>query len=799
MKSTAEKSTTSTTSVSQKSGSSFFAKAGGGDFFAPVRQGTQTIIQTKLAVNKPGDKFEREADSVAERVMRMSGGARSVDEGKKIESQVEEKVQRREDNSLPEKEAGNQNPDESTQTAIRSKTGGGMPLPRPVRDFMEPRFGNDFSNVRIHNDDQSSQLSRQLNARAFTHKNHIFFGSGQYNPDTKQGKQLLAHELTHVVQQGSSPGLSNQGVAPAVPVSESRILQQTGESGSQLIQRNTMDTNAEGSGLAPDATTGFFRRIGAAIGAGIAAATSWIQGIASRIRAGIAAAWSWVSNLASRIGQGLQSSRNWIQELASTLGTGLDTAWGWIQNIANRIGMGLSAAWGWIRSVAGEIGTGIVSAWAWIESAAARLGLSGSLAWQWIRRLASMVGMVLTTAWTWIEAVAARLTMMITSAWQWIQMAAGFLRMTITTAWIWIQLVAARISMFILATWIWIQSVAAMIGMVIAMAWQWIQMAASLIMMTIIRAWNWLYAASLRIGRGVTAAFTWLMSMAARAGKMIVSAYHWLLAIAVAVGRGIVSAWNWLIGLVKRFALTIAEFWDWWINAPDIDIETTFAAPDGSGKSRKKVGVGERVTFTGSKTGEWKATGGIPLAQATGTRFVWTAPDRAATLKVSLKSGKYTRDVVMNVLEPNAITARKKEEMTFRRGRQGVGMKLKFHYHPKTVSFGNADAREVSGPATGVRGYFATHGGDYHHDSGDTFYPINHDNVDSATDTAAMWNYPAPWSRGGYDWIIPNRFKVRTESGDGKKFTDVTQSFTIEGTDGTSTVSKGGESAERTP
>ena len=798
MKATTEKSATKTTSVSQKSGSPFFAKAGGGDFFAPVRQGNATFVQAKPAVSKPGDKFEREADSVAERVMRMPG-TRLVNEGRKIESQVEEKIQRRADADHPEKESGTQVADDSTHTAIRSKTGGGMPLPLSVRNFMEPRFGNDFSNVRIHNDDQSSQLNRQLNARAFTHRNHIFFGTGQYNPDSTQGKQLLAHELTHVVQQGSSPGLSNQGEAPSAPVSESNGIQRTGESGSQVIQREILDTNAEGAGTVPDASNGFFRRIGAAIGAGITAANNWIQGIALRIRTGIAAAWSWVSNLASRIGQRLQAAWNWIQELALTLGTGLEGAWGWIQTIADRIGMGLSQAWNWLRSVAGEIGTGVYAAWTWIDSAAARLGLSGLEAWHWIRRLASLAGMALTTSWAWIESVAARLTTMITGAWQWIQMLAGFLRMAVTNAWTWIQHVASRISMFILSTWIWIQTVAARIAMTIEIAWQWIQMAASMLLMTIVRATNWLFVAALRIGRSVTAAFTWLMNMAGRARKLIVAAYYWLLGIAVAVGRGIVSAWNWMIRLVKRFALAIAQFWDWWINAPGISIETTFAAPDGSGKSRRKVGVGERVTFTGSKTGEWKASGGAPLAQATGTRFVWTAPERAATLKVSLKSGKYTRDVSMNVLEPNAITAKKKEEMTFRRGRQGVGMKLKFIYHPKTVSFGNADAREVSGPATNVRGYFATHGGNYHHDSGDTFYPINHDNWDSATDTAAMWNYPAPWTRGGYDWVIPNRFKVRTEAGDGKKFTDVTQSFTIDGSDGTSTVSKGGESTERTP
>jgi hypothetical protein len=79
--------------------------------------------------------------------------------------------------------------------------GGGSPLPSSVRDHMEPRFGADFGSVRLHTDSEAGQLNRDLQARAFTHGNDIYMGSGASTPGSTDGDRLLAHELTHVVQQ----------------------------------------------------------------------------------------------------------------------------------------------------------------------------------------------------------------------------------------------------------------------------------------------------------------------------------------------------------------------------------------------------------------------------------------------------------------------------------------------------------------------------------------------------------------------------------------------------------------------
>ncbi len=181
----------------------------------------------KLAVNKPGDKFEQEADKMADKVMRMPAPAKE----EKPQRQPEEKVQKKENDKLQKAQApeeklqrkgGDGVPAVSgeVQSAIRSKTAGGQPMSSDVRSYMEPRFNADFSNVRVHSDPESASLSNQLSARAFTYQNHVFFSRDQYQPGNSEGKQLLAHELTHTIQQGHavqrSPQVSTTTTPPPV-------------------------------------------------------------------------------------------------------------------------------------------------------------------------------------------------------------------------------------------------------------------------------------------------------------------------------------------------------------------------------------------------------------------------------------------------------------------------------------------------------------------------------------------------------------------------------------------------------
>lgn len=94
--------------------------------------------------------------------------------------------------------------DDAISSKIQSTRSGGQALPETTKTFMQSRFGADFSNVKIHTGNYAADLSTQLNAQAFTVGNDIYFNSGKFSPSTSQGKKLIAHELTHTIQQNNN-------------------------------------------------------------------------------------------------------------------------------------------------------------------------------------------------------------------------------------------------------------------------------------------------------------------------------------------------------------------------------------------------------------------------------------------------------------------------------------------------------------------------------------------------------------------------------------------------------------------
>lgn len=190
------------------------------------------IIQAKLKIGQPNDKYEQEADRVANAVMANSN--HPVDP---ISQRVQSKIYRAElrsedmvdsmpsfggefgDKSLETSQTEEVQRSESGETGTISPSfeqslqqathGGGKDLPSSIQNLMENRFGYNFSSVRIHNDARAHTLAQQVNARAFTLDQDIFFARSQYQPDSHEGQHLLAHELTHVVQQ-SEGRLSRQ-------------------------------------------------------------------------------------------------------------------------------------------------------------------------------------------------------------------------------------------------------------------------------------------------------------------------------------------------------------------------------------------------------------------------------------------------------------------------------------------------------------------------------------------------------------------------------------------------------------
>jgi hypothetical protein len=105
---------------------------------------------------------------------------------------------------------------DATESAIRTLQGGGQPLPESVLAYIEPRMGYDFTDVQIHTDGHAARLARSVDALAFTVGRDIVFGAGQYRPETNEGGRLLAHELTHVVQQNQgSANMISRACLPA--------------------------------------------------------------------------------------------------------------------------------------------------------------------------------------------------------------------------------------------------------------------------------------------------------------------------------------------------------------------------------------------------------------------------------------------------------------------------------------------------------------------------------------------------------------------------------------------------------
>ena len=152
-------------------------------------------VQAQMHVSSANDPAEKEADATASAVMRMDAPVeRAAPSASRVHRWALPTV-------LPRKSAGPAQAGADVEAEIRGSLGGGLPLPPGVRQFMEPRFRADFSGVRIHTDAKAAGLASRLAARAFAFGKHVFFGRGEFRPDSPAGVELIAHELTHTIQQ----------------------------------------------------------------------------------------------------------------------------------------------------------------------------------------------------------------------------------------------------------------------------------------------------------------------------------------------------------------------------------------------------------------------------------------------------------------------------------------------------------------------------------------------------------------------------------------------------------------------
>ncbi|NRF90907.1 DUF4157 domain-containing protein [Paenibacillus frigoriresistens] len=207
--------------------------------------GNMLTIQTKMTVGPAGDAYEQEADQMGKQaaehiaasessgaskpdVQRSEGGeseeeelqmkpsSESIQRSEGGESEEEELQMKPSSESIQLSEGGESEEEElqmkssseggfeageGIESQIKAKQGSGSRMDASIQAKMESAFNTDFSNVNIHNDSESSKINRSLGAEAFATGNDVFFREGRYNPDTREGQELLGHELTHVVQQ----------------------------------------------------------------------------------------------------------------------------------------------------------------------------------------------------------------------------------------------------------------------------------------------------------------------------------------------------------------------------------------------------------------------------------------------------------------------------------------------------------------------------------------------------------------------------------------------------------------------
>lgn len=216
--------------------SSFFKKS---EKQSTSSKGGNAFFQAKMNVNEPGDKYEKEADSVASSVTNKDAGTPAVEE-KEISgiqrlatSDAEEKLSTDEERMKRDKdiqtklevqrkcsecekeeeekkgkgevqkksEGGGGQASAQLSSRITGAAGSGNALPAKTLNEMQSSFGTNFKDVNIHTDSASAEMNKELGAQAFTHGKDIYFNSGKFDPESTTGKHLLAHELTHVIQQ----------------------------------------------------------------------------------------------------------------------------------------------------------------------------------------------------------------------------------------------------------------------------------------------------------------------------------------------------------------------------------------------------------------------------------------------------------------------------------------------------------------------------------------------------------------------------------------------------------------------
>lgn len=212
----------------------------------PIYRKAKSLNAAGLQLSQPGDRYEREADAMADSILRGEQVTPSFSAPSQIaqrkcrhceEEEKKHRVQRKEISHTPVTTSG------SFSQHLQSASTQGTPLPAAAMHRMNQSFSTDFSAVRIHTDAKAQQLSRSINANAFTCGTHIFFSQHKFDPSSASGRHLLAHELTHVMQQQRMPNLLQREFAIDTVGSAAERFLSHRETIGALTHNRTMHTN----------------------------------------------------------------------------------------------------------------------------------------------------------------------------------------------------------------------------------------------------------------------------------------------------------------------------------------------------------------------------------------------------------------------------------------------------------------------------------------------------------------------------------------------------------------------------
>lgn len=295
----------------------------------------------KAPDKKEEEKVQRAPEKEEEKVQKATD--------KKEEERVQRAPETKEEEKVQKKENGASLSAHSKANGyIQSMNGKGQPLPAEAQQFYGERMGYDFGDVKIHTDKEAAESATDINAKAYTYNNNIVFNEGQYNTTSIEGRKLMAHELTHVVQQGAAKGRNK---------AHRSVNNHTGPQ----VQRGFWGDVWSGIKSVGSAISSGVKAVGGAIVSGVSAVAGWGWDVLKS-----AGAWVWdlVTWLPSRVWSMLKHVGSGILGTLSFLWNGLTGALGHI--------------WDGLKGVFSWIGEGIEGLFSWIWR-----GLSGGARWAW--------------------------------------------------------------------------------------------------------------------------------------------------------------------------------------------------------------------------------------------------------------------------------------------------------------------------------------------------------------------------------------------------------------------------------